>query len=450
MYLTNSYLCFFAHLPAREDQVLKSGALYKKAQRTKRWIRHWFVLKNDVLSWYQSAADPYFPHGVVDLRYALVCEPRREKELRIRTAAKTIDLCAESRAARDEWVKAVRKAIFKSQHEGAHVKVAIPYALVVDVDKSRAMDFTDTVEVKVLEGGVALDSYFFAYFKDLDGALEQMRDVLRTYRPSAAMVAAGGGQIMDTTATAQKGPGSPQETPRASLDRVGAAGGGAAEQLSPRASSAFRLSALWKPISDSLPLVRGPVTPTQPSTAAQGQGASSGDGSGERPDEFTHINKGSSFVPLTTSPRSMSDVPLSLSPVMMDERSLSEGSGSEHTYPPGTLAVEAASGGAWSMGVPSWLRVPGRRGQGASTGATVPGVKEVYSGSGRGSKSGSGRRASSGGSGIGEKELGYSILEPGAGVDPEMQAKFRTYFAFDEKETLLGCECFYGLSCPKC
>jgi sterol 3beta-glucosyltransferase len=72
MYLTNSYLCFFAHMPSREvsifptnrdfltwplqNQVLKSGSLNKKAQRTKRWIKHWFVLKNDALSWYQSSS----------------------------------------------------------------------------------------------------------------------------------------------------------------------------------------------------------------------------------------------------------------------------------------------------------------------------------------------------------------------------------------------------------
>jgi hypothetical protein len=83
MYLTNSYLCFFAHMPTREvrrpnlrgstqlpcsshfplflqDQVLKSGSLSKKAQRTKRWIKHWFVLKNDALSWYQSSSVSFF------------------------------------------------------------------------------------------------------------------------------------------------------------------------------------------------------------------------------------------------------------------------------------------------------------------------------------------------------------------------------------------------------
>ncbi|EIN13395.1 UDP-Glycosyltransferase/glycogen phosphorylase [Punctularia strigosozonata HHB-11173 SS5] len=438
MYLTNAYLCFFAHLPAKEDQVLKSGSLYKKAQRTKRWIKHWFVLKNDVLSWYQSAADPYFPHGVADLRYALSCEPHGEKELRIRTNAKTIHLSADSARQRDDWAKAVRRAMFKSQHEGAHVKVAVPYGLIVDVDKSRAMDWTETVEVKVLEGGVAMDSYFFAYFKDIDGALEQMRDVVRTYRPAVEGGSGSGtAQIMDTTVPRAPA-SSPQDAPpRPSLDRAGELSPSASTSSS-RMSAAFRLSSLWKPISDSLPLVRSPVS----------AGASLEPQAGERPDEFMHIKKGSSFVPRTAAPRSMTTDPgvharahAHAVPGMMGERSVSEGAAglarSEHTYPPGTLAVEAepAPSPTWSVGVPSWLRVPGRRAptspaSAAVVAGSVAGVKEVYATSG-------GRHRSTGSAGSGA-ELGYSVLDPGAGVDPEMRDKFRTYFAFDEKETLLG------------
>ena len=128
-----------------QDQVLKSGALSKKAQKTKRWIKHWFQLKNDVLSWYQSSAasqiqwftqhqprhfclifhiqDPYFPHGVVDLRYVITCEPIGEKDIRLRTNQKTIRLSADSVPSRDEWVKAIRKVMFKAQNMGDSVKV---------------------------------------------------------------------------------------------------------------------------------------------------------------------------------------------------------------------------------------------------------------------------------------------------------------------------------------
>jgi sterol 3beta-glucosyltransferase len=125
MYLTNSHLCFFAHIPAREDQVLKSGSLYKKTTRTKRWVKRWFILKNDVLSWYQTSSvsrdfldqrnlsirdkDPYFPHGVVDLRYAISCESVSDKDILLKTNQKIVLASADSSASRDEWVKAIQK-----------------------------------------------------------------------------------------------------------------------------------------------------------------------------------------------------------------------------------------------------------------------------------------------------------------------------------------------------
>lgn len=122
--------------------MLKSGSLHKKAQRTKRWIKHWFILKNDALSWYQSSAvssksllsiplfiifqDPYFPRGMVDLRYAISCDPYQERDIRLRTNTKTIYLCADSLPSRTEWVKAIRRVIFKAQNMGDSVKVHSP------------------------------------------------------------------------------------------------------------------------------------------------------------------------------------------------------------------------------------------------------------------------------------------------------------------------------------
>lgn len=67
--------------------------------------------------------DPYFPHGVVDLRYAITCEPTGERDIRLRTNQKTIRLSADSIPSRDEWVKAIRKVMFKAQNMGDSVKV---------------------------------------------------------------------------------------------------------------------------------------------------------------------------------------------------------------------------------------------------------------------------------------------------------------------------------------
>ena len=70
--------------------------------------------------------DPYFPRGVVDLRYAISCDPYQEKDIRLRTNAKTIHLCADSVPSRAEWVKAIRRVIFKAQNMGDSVKVLSP------------------------------------------------------------------------------------------------------------------------------------------------------------------------------------------------------------------------------------------------------------------------------------------------------------------------------------
>ncbi len=67
--------------------------------------------------------DPYFPHGVVDLRYAISCEPTNDRDIRLRTNQKTIRLSADSAPSRDEWVKAIRKVMFRAQNTGDSVKV---------------------------------------------------------------------------------------------------------------------------------------------------------------------------------------------------------------------------------------------------------------------------------------------------------------------------------------
>ena len=69
--------------------------------------------------------DPYFPHGIVDLRYAISCDAVGEKGLSLRTNQKTVHLSADSIPARDEWVKAIRKVMFKAQNMGDSVKVSV-------------------------------------------------------------------------------------------------------------------------------------------------------------------------------------------------------------------------------------------------------------------------------------------------------------------------------------
>ncbi|RDX56200.1 hypothetical protein OH76DRAFT_1396537 [Lentinus brumalis] len=441
MYLTDTYICFFAHLPSREDQVLKSGSLFKKAQRTKRWIRHWFVLKNDVLSWYQSASDPYFPHGVVDLRYAISCEPVGEKDIRLRTTQKSIRLAADSVPSRDEWVKAIRRVMLKAQNMGDSIKIAIPYTAVVDVEKSSAMDFSETIEIKVQDKNtdLALDSYFFAYFQDLSLALEQIRDAVRSYRlvPSAQDPPI----VVDTTAGRSLTRPHPVERVASSPQAEGPS----------KPPSAFRLTSFLRPLHETLPLSRSASAP----------------GARDTNEEFTHIVKkaDSSFVPAThsgsTSP-SEGEPSGRPSPIPSSTSSLTTPTASHHTYPPSTsasmidthgsapLSASAGSSG-WSVGMPSmpsWLRVPSRSLFGtpiapsrprmehaATTPPTLslPTVSEVVS-----SRASSSSRPTTSTSISGDFGY-YSILEtPLTTVDSETVEKFRQAFAFDDKENLLG------------
>ncbi|EMD41640.1 glycosyltransferase family 1 protein [Gelatoporia subvermispora B] len=426
IYLTDTYLCFFAHMPSKEDQVLKSGSLSKKAQRTKRWIRHWFVLKNDVLSWYQSSSDPYFPHGVVDLRYAITCEPVNDKGIRLRTNQKSIRLTADSVPSRDEWVKAIRRVMFKAQNMGDSVKIAIPYASIVDVDISSAMDFSETVEIKVVDQKEhSFDSYFFAYFNDLPGALEQIREAVRAQREGPGSLLTP--HVIDTTTT------------RPSSQLVDRAQSLPATDSIPKSQSVFRLSSLLRPLQDSFPISRSSSAP-EPET-----------------EEFTHVNKrgNSSFFAVTSSPKAIPQTTLSGRPGEVDVPDMALDA-SYHTYPPSPSRSPSSADlhttpiatkeGTWSVAVPSWLRIPSRRMFSSPVATrptaehasmpppdvgTVP-VSEVLTSA----TSGSSRH----GSGAGSGDYGFfSILEaPAAFLDADSVEKFHSAFAFDEKETLLG------------
>ncbi|QRW14842.1 glycosyltransferase family 1 protein [Ceratobasidium sp. AG-Ba] len=413
MYLTNAHLCFFAHMPTREDQVLKSGTMSKKAQRTKRWNKHWFVLKNDVLSWYQSSSDPYFPHGNVDLRYAISCDAHHEKGIRLRTNQKTITLQADSVPSRDEWVKAIRKVIFKAQNMGESVKIAIPYSVIDGVEKSSAMDFSETIEVKVIDKdeNYTIDSYFFAYFRDLSAALAQIQEVIRQYQAVTPLAEA---QVTDTTQLHRAAAMSPQ---MGHIDRTTSAPAGAIADSSRDSSGGFRISSLLslRPFS---------------STSAD-------DGGKNRASEISSTTISQSADGLCNQRES--DANTSVTGSTISEISV-------HTYPPSPSTVLPPStsnrtsvSSAWSVPGYNWLRnkrifsSPANNVEWGSR-STESNVSEVVS-----SPHYDQSRLSM--STEGGNNLGFSILEAsedGKAADAGMQDKFRATFALDEKEKLLG------------
>jgi sterol 3beta-glucosyltransferase len=301
------------------------------------------------------------------------------------------------------------------------LQIAIPYSAILDVEKSTAMDFSETIEVKVFdkEEHFSVDSYFFAYFHDIPAALDQIRDAVRAYR---LLPERGSPQmVLDTTVARHL------ITP----DRAASA---PAEPT--KAISGFSLTSLLRPLQETLSRTTAQNSPDNDSRPSA-QPMSNGSLDAE---EFTHISRraDSSFIPVTSSPQQLSpeeDVSKSLTPTP---------AAYDHTYPPSTSnsSVDpdyhslSREGSSWSVGVPSWLKGT-RRVFGASTGSEQTltqdssAVREMYSSTTMSSLPSS--RSTMG-------DMVFSVLEtPEITVDADATEKFRAAFAYDEKETLLGC-----------
>ena len=296
----------------------------------------------------------------------------------------------------------------------------------MDVEKSSALDFSETIEVKVVdknENFSTVDSYFFAYFQELDGALEQIRDAVRTYRPSSESLPEA--TVIDTTGakTTAAFPSTLQiqdETPRPAL-------------------TGFRLSSLWRPWSETT----SPGRPTAPISEA------------DTVDDFTHVAKRkTSIIPFTSSPER-------LTPASLPDREPGDcpapgdssqqpapiaTTSSDHTYPPYNSIDSSSSGSSISSwGRPSWLRISSRRPLSIQSGnstaiAEHPPPNPVTSLSSGGIADALTSALSSAGSKL-MPDLGFSVLDsPEGQIEQEVQDKFRQAFAFDEDEKVLGCE----------
>ena len=283
------------------------------------------------------------------------------------------------------------------------------------------------------------DSYFFAYFRDLPGALEQIRDAVRASRGIPIDTRAH--SVIDTTVS--KPLASPPVASRTQSAPV-------ADQF-PKSPSGFRIPSLLRPLQESLPRVRS-TTPVGQTTST----VEVDDG-----DEYTHVAKrgSSTFMAVTASPTG-SVSPREPGSPPPEGRSSSPPHPALHTYPPSPssslqmadiVPPPSRDSGLWTVGVPSWLRMPSMPTRrtftnvlgGIRTGEPQSineggSVSEVLS-----SNTGSDSRMLTGSSG--PNDFGYfSILEPPTTMlDDESIEKFRSSFAFDEKETLLGGELYF-------
>ncbi|GJJ09558.1 hypothetical protein Clacol_003781 [Clathrus columnatus] len=335
--------------------------------------------------------DPYFPRGVVDLRYV---------GLKLRTRDRVISLLADSTPNRDEWMKTIQKVVFKAQNMGESVKIAIPYSLIVDVDKSSTTAFNELLEVKVIDKGViySVDSYYFAYFRDLPQAVEQIRGMVRQFQQSPDLNHL---EIKDSTAI------------RASHlheDQI------SSERLASNRGPSSRLYSLLKTFST--------FNTSNVSEHSEHQATSS---SMPAPSRSSIHHTDSDNQPKSNK----STAPADPSMVSESPNAISSLS-SSHTYPPPPSPGAFPSGesrGSWSVPVPSWLKVPGRR---VLDGINILNmltssdhVKEIYTAAP---------------SEVTEdvNNMEFSLIESKEGIDSDISSKFYSSFALDEKESLLG------------
>lgn len=335
---------------------------------------------------------------------------------------------------------------------GTFLKISIPYSAILDVEKSTAMDFTETIEVKVFDKAENfVDSYFFAYFHDINASLVQIQEAVHTARN--ATVAPGSG-IQDTTLVGHRlsTHGPPTFT---SPERAHTTTG-----VEPRPStSGFRLSALLRPfsIADTPSHPKSTSTPdvpagvdaeefmhVPPQTGAHDEG---------RPSRY-HAQSAPTVLKYASTPESLGSSVTTVPDGQRASMVLSSSQSSDHTYPPhasptpSTLPLGTpepqASGSSWG----GWLRgkrifsgssfIPSFTSSSSSSGGQI---HEVYQGHTITLENSFTSEMSD--QSDTPNNLGYSILETPIGVslpDADVAEKFRTSFALGEKETLLGCK----------
>ncbi|KAI2634459.1 glycosyltransferase family 1 protein [Xylaria nigripes] len=181
MYITSGHICFYAYLPKKAQKVSKSGFLAKSGKRNPKYSRYWFRLKGDVLAYYPDASNPYFPHGQIDLRYAISASVTdKEKDavhFSVATHQRTYHFRAESAASCKEWVKSLQRVIFRSHNDGDSVKISLPIENILDVEYRQMIELANTCKVRVIDNDetYSIDEYFFTFFSSGREAIDLLK-----------------------------------------------------------------------------------------------------------------------------------------------------------------------------------------------------------------------------------------------------------------------------------
>ncbi|KAM0551341.1 hypothetical protein ACHAPJ_008447 [Fusarium lateritium] len=170
MYITSKHICLYAYLPKKAQEAAKSGYLSKSGKHNPSYTRFWFRLKGDVLTYYKTATDVYFPHGQIDLRYGISAsiadKDKGGLHFTVETHHRTYRFKADSAPSAKEWVKSLQRVIFRSHNDGDSVKISLPIKNVIDIEDTQMIAFADTCKIRVIDNDetYAIDEYFFSFF----------------------------------------------------------------------------------------------------------------------------------------------------------------------------------------------------------------------------------------------------------------------------------------------
>ncbi|KAJ4002520.1 Sterol 3-beta-glucosyltransferase [Fusarium irregulare] len=186
MYITSKHICFYAYLPKKAHEAVKSGYLSKSGKRNPSYARFWFRLKGDVLTYYKTATDVYFPHGQIDLRYgisaSIVDKDKEGLHFVVETHSRTYRFKADSAPSAKEWVKSLQRVIFRSHNDGDSVKISLPIKNVMDIEDTQMIAFADTCKIRVIDNDetYAIDEYFFSFFSFGKEAINVLRILIES------------------------------------------------------------------------------------------------------------------------------------------------------------------------------------------------------------------------------------------------------------------------------
>ncbi|KAF5001173.1 hypothetical protein FGRMN_1197 [Fusarium graminum] len=199
MYITSKHICFYAYLPKKAHEAVKSGYLSKSGKRNPSYTRFWFRLKGDVLTYYKNSTDVYFPHGQIDLRYGISASiSDKDKDglhFIVETHHRTYRLKADSVPSAKEWVKSLQRVIFRSHNDGDSVKISLPINNVMDIEDTQMIAFADTCKIRVIDNDetYAIDEYFFSFFSFGKEAINVLKILIESSSESRSAERAASG-----------------------------------------------------------------------------------------------------------------------------------------------------------------------------------------------------------------------------------------------------------------